>query len=126
MPAKLNGAQQNYTTMEKDMLAVVFAYEKFHSYIIGSKVIVFMDHATIRHLFTKKDAKPRLIQWILLLQEFDIEIRDRKRSENVVMNHISRIEPNGTSEESLIQETFPDEQLFGVQAKLPWCADFMN
>ena len=63
----LNDAQLNYTTTEKEMLAVVFAYDKFRSYIIGSKVTIYTDHAAIRYLFANKDAKPRLIQWILLL-----------------------------------------------------------
>ncbi|XP_073137086.1 uncharacterized protein [Henckelia pumila] len=74
----LDGAQQNYTTTEKKMLAVVFSFDKFRSYLIGSKVIVYTNHAAIRYLFAKKDAKKRLIRWILLLQEFDFEIRDKK------------------------------------------------
>ncbi|CAA0830969.1 Unknown protein, partial [Striga hermonthica] len=72
----LDGAQQNYTTTEKEMLAVVYAFDKFRAYLIGTKTIVHTDHAAIKYLFDKKDAKPRLIRWILLLQEFDVEIRD--------------------------------------------------
>ena len=53
-----------------------FALEKFRSYLIGTKVIVFFDHVAFRYLLTKKEAKPRLIRWILLLQEFDLEIRE--------------------------------------------------
>ena len=63
----LNEPQLNYTTTEKAMLAVVFACDKFISYIIGSKVTIYTDHAAIRYLFANKDAKPRLIRWILLL-----------------------------------------------------------
>ena len=74
----LNGAQLNYTTTKKEMLAVVFACDKFRSYLIGTNVIVFTDHAALRYLFGKKDAKPRLIRWILLLQEFDLEFEIRK------------------------------------------------
>ena len=74
----LNEAQVNYATMEKELLAMVFAYEKFRSYIVNSKVIVYTDHAAIKYLLSMKDAKPRLIRWILLLQEFDVEIRTRK------------------------------------------------
>jgi hypothetical protein len=74
----LNGAKLNYATMEKKLLAVVFALEKFRSYIVNSKVIVYTDHAAIKYLLAKKEAKPRLIRWILLLQEFDVEIRDKK------------------------------------------------
>jgi hypothetical protein len=74
----LNEAQLNYATTEKELLAVVFAFEKFKSYIVNSKVIVYTDHAAIRYLLAKKDAKLRLIHWILLLQEFYVEIRDKK------------------------------------------------
>ena len=73
----LDFAQANYTVTEKEMLALVFAFDKFRSYLVGTKVIVFTDHAAIRYLFNKKDTKPRLIRWILLLQEFDLEIKDR-------------------------------------------------
>ena len=69
----LRGAQLNYTTMEEELLAVVIAIDKFRSYLVGTKVIVYTDHAALKYLLTKKDAKPRLIRWILLLQEFDLE-----------------------------------------------------
>ena len=84
----LNEAQVNYATTEKELLAVVFAFEKFRSYIVNSKVIVYTDHAAIKYLLSKKDAKPCLIRWILLLQEFDVEIRDKKGAENVVADHL--------------------------------------
>ena len=74
----LNETQLNYTTTEKEMLVVVFACDKFRSYLIGTKVIMFTDHAALHYLFGKKDAKPRLIRWILLLQEFDLEFEIRK------------------------------------------------
>ena len=63
----LTGAHLNYATTGKDLLAVVFAIDKFRSYSVGTKVIVYIDHAALKYLFTKKDAKPRLIRWILLL-----------------------------------------------------------
>jgi hypothetical protein len=74
----LNYAQLNYSTTKKEFLAVIFALEKFRSYLIGSKVIVFTNHAALRYLFTKKDTKPRLIRWVLLLQEFDLELEIRR------------------------------------------------
>ncbi|XP_057747508.1 uncharacterized protein LOC130966707 [Arachis stenosperma] len=120
----LNDAQKNYTTTEKELLAVVYAIDKFRSYLVGSKVIVYTDHAALKYLLTKQDSKPRLIRWVLLLQEFDIEIRDRKGTENQVADHLSRIEPvAGASLPSTeISETFPDEQLFAIQ-EAPWFAD---
>ena len=63
----LNDAQLNYSTIEKELLVVIFALDKFRSYLIGTKVIVFIDHAALRYLLTKKDSKPRLIRWILPL-----------------------------------------------------------
>ncbi|CAN6716323.1 unnamed protein product [Malus baccata var. baccata] len=113
----LNDAQLNYSTTEKELLAVVFSLDKFRSYLIGTKVIVFTDHAALKYLLTKKEAKPRLIRWMLLLQEFNIEIRDKKGSENMVADHLSRMVHN---EESIpIAETFPDEQLLSIKFGMP-------
>jgi len=63
----LDEAQQNYTTTEKELLAVVYAMEKFRPYLLCSKIIVYTDHSALKHLVEKKDAKPCLIRWILLL-----------------------------------------------------------
>ena len=81
----------NYTTTEKELLAVIFILEKFWSHLLGSKVLVYFDHVVLRHFLFKKDTKPRLIRWILLLQEFDLEILDKKGFENTMVDHISRI-----------------------------------
>ena len=95
------------------MLAMVFSCEKFRPYILGSHVIIHTDHATIKYLMAKKDAKPRLIRWMLLLQEFDIEIRDKKAVNNVIADHLSRIEKATEDEKGTeIEENFLDEQLF--------------
>ena len=88
----LNDSQLNYTTIEKEMLAVVFTCDKFKSYMIGSKFIIYTDHVAIRYLFAKKDAKCHMIRWILLLQEFDLEIWDKMGSQNVVVDHLARLE----------------------------------
>jgi hypothetical protein len=95
---------------------------------VGNQCIVYTDHAAIRYLLTKKEAKPRLIRWILLLQEFDIEIKDKKGAENVVADHLSRIQVEESSAVP-IMETLPGENLWqscAVQGCSPWYADIVN
>ncbi|CAM8896974.1 unnamed protein product [Rhodiola kirilowii] len=120
----LDVAQKNYSTTEKELLAVVFALEKFRSYLLCTKVIVYSDHAAIRYLMKKKEAKPRLIRWILLLQEFDVEIRDKKGIENTVADHLSRLVRE--EDAGQITETFPDEHLYAISGKMPWFAPLVN
>ncbi|CAM8983325.1 unnamed protein product [Rhodiola kirilowii] len=123
----LDNAQSNYTTTEKELLAVVYAFEKFRPYLVGSKTIVYTDHAAIKYLMAKKDAKPRLIRWVLLLQEFNIEIKDKKGVENVVADHLSRIEHVDTKWFSMpIRDSFLGEYLLSVQDEAPWYADYVN
>ncbi|KAM2135848.1 hypothetical protein ACFX1R_005682 [Malus domestica] len=120
----LNDPQLNYSTTEKELLAVVFALDKFCSYLLGTKVIIYTIHATLKYLLTKKEVKPRLIRWMLLLQEFDVEIRDKKGSENVVVDHLSRLVHD---EDAVpIPETFLDEQLLSIKVSEQWYADLVN
>jgi len=105
-------------------LAVIFTLEKFRAYLTGSHVIVYTDHSALKHLLSMKDAKPRLVRWILPVQEFDHEFRDKKGSENLVANHLSSI-ICGRESESQIFEYFPDEQLFIVHSDT-WFANIVN
>nr|GEX96814.1 DNA-directed DNA polymerase [Tanacetum cinerariifolium] len=73
-----NNAQEHYTTTEKELLAVVFSFDKFHLYLVLSKTLVYTDHSALKYLLYKQYAKPRLIRCVLLLQGFDIEIKDKK------------------------------------------------
>ncbi|GKA48064.1 reverse transcriptase domain-containing protein [Tanacetum coccineum] len=124
-------AQAHYTTTEKELLAAVYAFEKFRSYLVLSKSIVYTDHSAIKYLFAKKDAKPRLMRWILLLQEFDVIIRDKKGAENLAADHLSRLEnPHQDKfENKEITETFPLETRGSIALHVdstPWFADFAN
>nr|GFC10429.1 reverse transcriptase domain-containing protein [Tanacetum cinerariifolium] len=128
----MNDAKTNYTTTEKEMLAVVYAYENFRSYLIMNKSIVHTDHSALKYLFAKKDAKARLLRWVLLLQEFDFKVLDTKGAENLAVDHLSRLENSyeNVLDPIEINETFPLETLsmvtFRGDSSVPWFADFVN
>nr|GEZ14377.1 DNA-directed DNA polymerase [Tanacetum cinerariifolium] len=127
----MNQAEMNYTTTEKEMLAVVYAFVKFRSYLIMSKSIVYTDHSALKYLFAKKDAKARLLRWILLFQEFDFKVIDTKGAENYVADHLSRLENpyENVFDPKEINKTFPLESLNKVahqDPSTPWFADFAN
>nr|GFC09060.1 retrovirus-related Pol polyprotein [Tanacetum cinerariifolium] len=108
----MNQVEANYTTTEKEMLAVVYAFENFCSYLIMNKRIVYTDHSALKYLFAKKDAKARLLRWILLLQEFDFKVIDT-RAENYAADHLSRLENpyKNIFDPKEINEAFPLETL---------------
>nr|GEX00458.1 reverse transcriptase domain-containing protein [Tanacetum cinerariifolium] len=111
-------AQIHYTTPEKEMLAVVYAFEKFRPYLVLSKSIVYTDHSALKYLLSKQDAKPRLIRWVLLLQKFDIIIRDKKGTENLAADHLSRLENphKDVFENKDMNENFPLETLVKISS----------
>nr|GEV98998.1 reverse transcriptase domain-containing protein [Tanacetum cinerariifolium] len=127
----MNQAKANYTTTEKEMLAVVYTFEKFRSYLIMNESIVYTDHSALKYLFAKKDAKVRLLRWILLLQEFDFKVIDTRGAKNYAADHLSRLENlyENTFDPKEINEIFPLESLNKVSYKdpsTPWFADLAN
>ncbi|GJU39782.1 reverse transcriptase domain-containing protein [Tanacetum coccineum] len=128
----LNNAQEYYTTTEKELLAVVFSFDKFRPYLVLSETIVYTDHSALKYLFSKQDAKPRLIRWVMLLQGFDIEIKDKREAKNLAADHLSRLEnPDfGTFTEEKIADEFLDEHLIVLKTEVnndePWYADYVS
>ncbi|GJR35155.1 reverse transcriptase domain-containing protein [Tanacetum coccineum] len=128
----MNEAESHYTTTEKEMLAVVYAFEKFRSYLILNKSVVYTDHSALKYLFAKKDSKARLLRWVLLLQEFDFNVIDTKGAENLAADHLSRLENpyENVLDPKEVNEKFPLETLNMVTSRsdssTPWFADYAN
>ena len=107
----LDSSQRNYATTEREMLVIVFAFEKFRPYLMCFKAIVYTDHASLKYFNSKRDAKSRLVRWVLLFQEFDYEVRDKSGKENLVADHLSRLPlecyhgDSGPIDDSLREET---------------------
>ena len=100
---------------------MVYALDKFRAYLVGSDIIVFTDHSALKYLLTKENAKTRLIRWVLLLQEFNLQIRDKKGMENVVVDHLLRLTIAYNSHNPPINDEFPKESLLLVE-EAPWYA----
>nr|GEW32093.1 reverse transcriptase domain-containing protein [Tanacetum cinerariifolium] len=128
----MTDAQAHYTTTEKELLAVVYAFEKFQSHLVLSKSIVYTDHSALKYLFSKQDAKPRLLRWVLLLQEFNVIFRDKKGGKNLAADHLSQLENphQNVLDKKEINETFLLETLnmisFRGNSSTPWFAHFAN
>nr|GEW36318.1 reverse transcriptase domain-containing protein [Tanacetum cinerariifolium] len=124
--------ESNYTITEKEMFAVVYAFEKFWSYLIMNKSIVYTDHSTLKYLFAKNDSKVRLLRWVLLLQEFTFKVIDTKGAENLAADHLSRLENphQNVVDPKEINESFPLETLNLVSTRgnssTLWFTDFAN
>nr|GEU82091.1 reverse transcriptase domain-containing protein [Tanacetum cinerariifolium] len=125
-------AKSNYTTTKKEMLVVVYAFEKFWAYLVINKSIVYTDHFTLKYLFAKKDSKARLLRWILLLHEFTFKMIDTKGAKNMAADHLSRLENpyQNVLDPKEINESFPLETLNLVSTRgnssTLWFADFVN
>ena len=121
----LNEAQRDYTTTEKELLAIVYALDKFRAYLVGSIIIIFTDHSALKYLLAKQDAKVRIIKWVLLLQEFNLQIKDKKGVEDVVADHLSKLTIAHDSHNLPINDEFPDKSLLLVE-NAPWYAHITN
>nr|GEX11407.1 reverse transcriptase domain-containing protein [Tanacetum cinerariifolium] len=124
--------ESSYTTTEKEMSSVVYAFEKFWSYLIMNKSIVHTDHSALKYLFAKKDAKVRLLRWVLVLQEFDFKVLDTKGAEKLAADHLSRLKNpyENVLDPKEINEIFPLETLsmvtFRGDSSASWFVDFAN
>nr|GEU99109.1 reverse transcriptase domain-containing protein [Tanacetum cinerariifolium] len=124
--------ESNYTTKKKEMLAMVYAFKKFRSYLIMNKSIVYTNHSAHKYLFAKKGSKARLLHWVLLLQQFTFNVIDTKGAENLAADHLSRLENphQNVLDPKEINESFPLETINLVSTRssfsTPWFADFAN
>ena len=121
----LNEAHTNYTTIEKELLAVVYALDKFRAYLVRSDIIVFTDNSALKYPLSKQNAKARLIRWVLLLQEFNLQIKDKKGVKNVVSDNLSSLTIAHNTRNPPINDEFPDESLLLVE-EAPWYAHIAN
>nr|GEV54214.1 reverse transcriptase domain-containing protein [Tanacetum cinerariifolium] len=118
--------ESNYTTTKKEMLAVVYAFEKLRSYLILNKSIVYTDHSALKYLFSKKDSKARLLRWVLLLQKLKFKVIDTKGAKNLSADRLSRLENphQNVPDQKKIKESFPLETLnmvsFRGNSSTPW------
>eukprot|EP00253_Pinus_taeda_P011333 PITA_11333 len=123
--AKTCPRQKRTTVTEKEFLAVVHSLNKFRHYITGYQKFVHTDHAAIRYLMNKPDVNARIIRWLLLLQQFDLTIVDKRGKQNVVADFLSRLDlPAG--EEGTVDDQMPAEHLFAISVLSSWLADIAN
>ena len=104
---------------------MVYALDKFRAYLVGSDIIIFIDLSALKYLLTKKNVKVRLIRWVLILQEFNLQIKDKKGVENVVVDHLSRLKIAHNTHNLPINDEFPEEFLLLVE-NAPWYAHIAN
>ena len=104
---------------------MVYALDKFRAYLVGSNIIIFTDHSALKYLLTKQNAKARLIRWVLLLKEFNLQIKDKKGVENVVADHLSRLTIAHNTHNPPINDEFPEESLLLVD-HTSWYAHIAN
>jgi len=120
----LSPTELNYTMIEKEFLVVIHAVNKFRHYITGYPVVLYTDHSTIKYLANKPITNGRVTRWLILLQEFDITIKDRPGKENPVADFLSRMPK--PADIAVVEDEFPNEHLFFVTVRTPWYVDVEN
>ncbi|GJW85672.1 reverse transcriptase domain-containing protein [Tanacetum coccineum] len=128
----MTDAQAHYTTTKKELLAVVYAFDKFRSYLVLSKTIVYIDHSALKYLLAKQDAKRDCSGGFSYSRIVIVFIRDKKGAENLAADHLLRLENphQGDLEKKEINETFPLETLgmitFHGDSSTPWFSNIKN
>ena len=89
---KVSLTERNYTTTEREGLAMVYALQKFRHYLLGAQFKMFIEHSMLKYLVNKPVLGGRICRWLLLFQEYDFEIIIKPRSLNVAPDHLSRLE----------------------------------
>ena len=116
---QLMGAERNYSTTEREALAMVFSIKKYRHYLLLSKVVFYVDHISLRYIVNKPDLSGRIARWVLLLQEFDYEVVYKPGSMHLQVYHLSRISEE-VSTGGGIDDKFPDAALFAVSSVPMW------
>ena len=98
---------------------MVYALDTFRAYLVGSDIVIFTDHSALKYLMTKQNVKARLIRWVLLLQEFNLQIKDKKGVENIVADNLSRLTIAHDTHSPPVNDEFPEESLIQLE-KAPW------
>ena len=120
----LSPAELNYTITEKEFLVVIHVVNKFRHYITEYPIVLYTDHSAIKYLANKPITNGRVTIWLILLQEFDITIKDRPGKENHVADFLSRM--SKPTDATVVEDQFLDKNLFAIVVKTPWYADVAN
>lgn len=118
----ISPSELNYTITEKELLAVVHAISKFRHYITSYENFVHTDHSAIIFFMNKPITNGRITRWLLLLQEFNINLIDRPGRDNLAADFLSRMNVVQGNVSTLVPDDFPDEELFAIYTITPWFA----
>jgi hypothetical protein len=110
---KLSTAEINYTTTEREGLAMVYALQKFRHYLLGGHFKMFTDHSALKYLVNKPVLGGRICKWLILLQEYDFEIIVKPGRMNKGPDHLLRLKHS--EEPTSLEDTLPDAQLLTIR-----------